>query len=109
MVSMSPEQALAALPNSLRGSSVAMPSESEANDFMEKVDEVTRLIEGLREGTLPPSYVDSKMQAKEDAERKERETAKKVKEEAEQKISPEREEQLKQRAEELKASYYRKQ
>ncbi len=35
---------------------------SDVEDFTERVDEVTRLIAGLKDGTLPPEYVDRKEQ-----------------------------------------------
>ncbi|GAX78335.1 hypothetical protein CEUSTIGMA_g5777.t1 [Chlamydomonas eustigma] len=35
--------------------------ESDVGDFIEKVDEVSRLIEGLSKGTISPEYVDTKL------------------------------------------------
>jgi hypothetical protein len=36
--------------------------EADVGDFIEKVDEVSRLIEGLSKGTISPDYVDTKLQ-----------------------------------------------
>jgi hypothetical protein len=41
----------------------------DAEDFLEKVDEVTRLVEGLKEGRITPEYVDTKLQQKQEKER----------------------------------------
>ena len=40
------------------------PSAEEAEDFISKVDEVSRLIEGLKQGAITPDYIDKKVQAK---------------------------------------------
>lgn len=40
----------------------SLPSLEDADSFAEKVDEVSRLVDGLAKGTLTPDYVDAKMQ-----------------------------------------------
>ncbi|KAG2500046.1 hypothetical protein HYH03_002326 [Edaphochlamys debaryana] len=47
----------------MAGPTVPEPSE-DVEEFMEKVDEVSRLIEGLKAGTISPDYIDSKMEQK---------------------------------------------
>lgn len=39
----------------------AMPSKAEADEFLSKVDEVSRLLEGLKAGSIPPEYIDTKV------------------------------------------------
>lgn len=38
-----------------------MPSDEDVDSFLDSVSEVTRLIDGLKAGTLPPDYVDKKI------------------------------------------------
>lgn len=109
---MTPDAALAALPERLRNPrGPVLPSEEEAKEFHNKVDEVTRLIECLKEGTIPPEYVDRKIQEEEQKkeEEKRKEQERKKKEEEDKKLTPEREAALRERAAELEASYKRKQ
>ena len=40
---------------------MASPSKEDAEDFVGKVDEVSRLVHGLSRGTLTPEYIDAKM------------------------------------------------
>jgi hypothetical protein len=40
-----------------------MASADEVDEFIDRVDEVTRLIDGLNSGTLPPDYIDRKIEA----------------------------------------------
>ncbi|EFJ51905.1 hypothetical protein VOLCADRAFT_86877 [Volvox carteri f. nagariensis] len=54
-----------------------MDSAEDAEEFIEKVDEVHRLIEGLKAGTVSPDYIDSKQKQKEKKERERQEFVKK--------------------------------
>ncbi|GLC44336.1 hypothetical protein PLESTB_000480900 [Pleodorina starrii] len=47
----------------------------DAEEFIEKVDEVHRLIEGLKAGTISPEYIDTKQKQKEQKEREKLELA----------------------------------
>lgn len=38
-----------------------LPSSEEADDFVSKVDEVSRLVDGLSTGKISPQYIDSKI------------------------------------------------
>jgi hypothetical protein len=42
---------------------MAAPAE-EVDEFIDRVDEVSRLIDGLAAGTLPPEYIDAKLAAR---------------------------------------------
>ena len=72
--------------------------ETEADDFVDRVDEVSRLIEGLKDGTLPAEYVDQR--ESEIVEREEKREASRKKEEEEEesrrfdKLPKERQEEL---------------
>jgi hypothetical protein len=39
----------------------ALPSREDADEFVGKIEEVSRLIDGLSRGTITPDYVDAKM------------------------------------------------
>ena len=108
---MSPDEALASVPASLRSSGKhTLPSEKEAEEFIDKVDDIARLINGLHEGTLPPEYIDSVLEEKEEkrkADQRKAEERKKKEVEAKT-LTPEREAELRERAAELEASYRRK-
>ena len=111
MENITPDQALAMVPEHLRQSGkVNLPSEAEAEEFTKKVDDITRLINGLHEGTLPPEYIDRVMEEKQEKEtkQKKKEEEKKKKQEEDKKLTPEREAELRERAAELEASYKRK-
>ncbi|GFR41120.1 hypothetical protein Agub_g1764 [Astrephomene gubernaculifera] len=43
---------------------MAIEEPEDVEDFLEKVDEVNRLIEGLKVGTISPEYIDTKLQLK---------------------------------------------
>lgn len=47
-----------------------MVADTSADDFLENVSEVSRLIEGLKAGTISPDYVDSKIAQKEQKAKK---------------------------------------
>lgn len=40
----------------------SMPSREDAEEFSSKVNEISRLVDGLAKGTLTPEYVDAKME-----------------------------------------------
>jgi hypothetical protein len=40
---------------------MTLPTRKDVEDFIEDVDEVARLIDGLKAGTLPPDYVDARI------------------------------------------------
>eukprot|EP00191_Tetraselmis_sp_GSL018_P015799 CAMPEP_0177589110 /NCGR_PEP_ID=MMETSP0419_2-20121207/6609_1 /TAXON_ID=582737 /ORGANISM="Tetraselmis sp., Strain GSL018" /LENGTH=437 /DNA_ID=CAMNT_0019079403 /DNA_START=128 /DNA_END=1438 /DNA_ORIENTATION=+ len=114
----SPEtEALARVSESLQSSRrQSLPSEKELKEFNDKVEEVTRYIEGLKEGTLPPEYVDRKIEEKRKAEGTKETSNQYASKECpgkedkwDDQLPTEREEELKQRAADLKASYERKQ
>jgi hypothetical protein len=46
---------------------VHTPASSEVEDFTDRVDEVTRLIAGLKDGSLPPEYIDRKEELRQTA------------------------------------------
>ena len=49
-----------------------IPDANDVESFIESVDDISRLIEGLKEGTISPEYIDGKM-----AKKNEKEEAKK--------------------------------
>ena len=111
MEEMDPSALLAKLPEQIRPKGAPLPSEDEVNEFHDKVDEVTRMIESLREGNLPPEYVDRKIEERQEKEEKKKQQEEEAKRQAEEEkqLTPEREAELRERAEELKQSYERKQ
>jgi hypothetical protein len=42
--------------------------DEDAEGFLEQVDEISRLVEGLKEGTISPEYIDSKLKFKQEKE-----------------------------------------
>ena len=44
---------------------MTQPSMEDAGEFVDKVDELARLIEGLKSGTISPEYLDKKKLAEE--------------------------------------------
>ncbi|GIL99722.1 hypothetical protein Vretimale_4862 [Volvox reticuliferus] len=52
-----------------------MDNAEDVEGFLENVDEVHRLIEGLKDGTISPDYIDSKQKQKEQKERERQESA----------------------------------
>lgn len=57
---------------------MSIPTTEDVSGFLEEVDEVSRLIEGLAKGTITPDYIDRKSELKE-AKIKERDEAEKKK------------------------------
>jgi hypothetical protein len=41
-----------------------IPDANDVESFIENVDDISRLIEGLKEGTISPEYVDGKIAKK---------------------------------------------
>lgn len=68
-----------------------------------QVDEVSMLIEGLKAGTIPPSYIDSKKKAQEEEEQKKHEE-----EEKKAVVDEKRKEDVMKKVEEIKANLDRK-
>ena len=86
--------------------------EEEVDTFVDRVDEVTRLIEGLKDGTLPPEYVDKREAEIIEREQKKDEKRKKEEQEREEnrfdKLPKERQEELLKKVEEIQRNKERK-
>ncbi len=86
--------------------------ETEADDFVDRVDEVSRLIEGLKDGSLPAEYVDQRESEIVEREEKREEKRKKEEEEEESrrfdKLPKERQEELLRKVEDLQRNKDRK-
>ena len=67
------------------GKGVLPPNMAEAEGFLDEVDDVSRLIEGLHSGKLSAEYVDKRIKEKDDYEKEVVEKEKKKEEDAEAK------------------------
>lgn len=52
------------MPSLYRAVNMQLPSSHDLEDFLDNVSEVSRLIDGLKAGTVTPEYVDSKLDSK---------------------------------------------
>lgn len=86
--------------------------QEEAEDFVERVDEVTRLIEGLKDGSLPPEYIDKRESEIVEREQKKEESRRKEEQELEEnrfdKLPKERQQELLKKVEDLQRNKERK-
>ena len=82
-----------------------MDMDEEYEDFEDRVDEVTRLITGLKDGSLPADYVDRREKEIYDRESKKQEEKDKAKREEEErsfdKLPKERQDELLRKVDEL--------
>ncbi|GMH33324.1 hypothetical protein BSKO_01158 [Bryopsis sp. KO-2023] len=78
----------------------------EVDEFVDKVDEVSRLIAGLKEGTISPSYVQNKHEEQEKKSAHAKDVAEKR--QKDQELTPERKEELMRKVKELKERQARK-
>ena len=67
------------------GKGVAGPNMEEADSFLDEVDDVSRLIEGLHSGKISADYVDKRIKEKDEEEQKAVVAEKKKEEDAEKK------------------------
>ncbi|KAK9823542.1 hypothetical protein WJX72_003579 [[Myrmecia] bisecta] len=86
----------------------ALPTPDEVEEFTDRVDEITRLIDGLQKGTLPPEYIDKKEQAREQAIAQKQAAAQAEQAAKEAPVDPKRQQELQQKVEEIKANRARK-
>ena len=89
-----------------------MAMDEEYEDFEDRVDEVTRLITGLKDGSLPADYVDRREKEIYDRESKKQEEKDKAKREEEErsfdKLPKERQDELLRKVDELQRNKERK-
>ena len=87
------------------GKGVLPPSAHEADSFLEEVDDVTRLVVGLRSGKVSAEYVDRVLREKDEETVKSEEDAKKKEEDAEknkyENLPPEKKLEVKQKVEDM--------
>ena len=92
--------------------SMQQVGQEEAEDFVERVDEVTRLIEGLKDGSLPPEYIDKRESEIVEREQKKEESRRKEEQELEEnrfdKLPKERQQELLKKVEDLQRNKERK-
>ena len=95
-----------------------MLDETEVGDFVDKVDELSRLIDGLSKGTISPEYIDRKLEQKAPSKEESARApppvgsaaaaAKAEQDEKDAEKEEERKTRLAEKAAELKANYERK-
>ncbi|XRB13669.1 hypothetical protein RI054_06g35070 [Pseudoscourfieldia marina] len=83
-------------------------ADDEAEEFMDKVDEVSRLIAGLQDGTLSPEYIDRKMGTQEKEEQIKKQKKHEEEEKKKEPLSDERMEECRRKAADLKREYERR-
>jgi 5'-3' exonuclease len=81
-------------------------AEPDASAFVERASEVSRLIEGLKDGSLSPEYVDTKIKARDDFKQLPR--SNRPQKDAGSELDEHRRAELQRKAQDIKADYERR-